>query len=168
MSGGTGPHGDHPPHIIGDLIAKNRRLVDEIFHHHGVHPFDASIPQPLPPADTQPGQPAGQNQPLNQVAAAQAPSSGGQPDGQHQEETVFDFTPAKDALERAEHIGEDVFAMAERFASTPEGNALMTAAHAILFAEDPAAAAIATGILSVLAAKGAPAAAPVANQGSAA
>jgi len=67
-----------------------------------------------------------------------------------EEHPVFDFTPAKNALERVEHIGEDVLAMAERFAATPEGTALLAVAHAIVAAEDPALLATATTIAGAL------------------
>lgn len=85
------------------------------------------------------------------------------------EETVFDFTPAKNALDRLEHVGEDVLSMAEKFAATQEGQDLLAAAHAILLAEDPALAATAAGVMAALAPKQAAAPAPAApmvtNQG---
>lgn len=38
-----------PPHIIGDLVEHHRHLLDDIFHRHGVHPFDAPLAPPRAP-----------------------------------------------------------------------------------------------------------------------
>lgn len=128
--------------IIGDIISHHRHLAEEIFHHHGMHPFDAGIGHVLSHDDP----PARDG---NAAATPQAPAAAPVTTATL-EEPVFDFSNARSALDRLELIGDDVLTMAEKFAATPEGTALMAAAHAILLAEDPALAATVTTIVGAL------------------